>query len=287
MKIYLHTDIEGVAGYLYHEDRLTGERAQQDHLYRMRQLLTDEVNAALEALVECGTTRVVVNDAHGCGDNIFFETLHPVAEICHGPLTRMPMWLPSMDPSFDAMICLGQHAMAGTKGILPHSRIDVECGDGRQVALNETGLAMALAGSCGIPTILATGDTTLCQQVRGYVAEIETVAVKEPFSPYTARSIVPKRAHQLIREGVKRAMTRRKEIPPYLIVPPPFRLTLTGSTPGFDKRSEWFEDKSFWDLAKKALSTVYDYELYEANEWALVPRGEPILNKHERAYRKK
>lgn len=285
MKIYIHTDIEGVAGYCFHEDRLTGERARLNHVYRMRKLLTAEVNAALEALIECGAQKVVINDSHGSCYNLFFEELNPVAEIIHGAGTRMPMWIPCLDNTFDAMICLGQHAMEGTKGVLPHSRTTIQCGNGKEIALNETGVAMALAGCFGVPSILATGDSTLCGQVKGYVADIETVAVKEALSPYSARSVVPRKAHQMIKEGVKRAMARMAEIKPYVIAPPPFRMTLIGSTPGFDKKSEVFEDNDFYNLIKKALSTVYDYELYDAKEWPLVPRGELILNKHERAYK--
>jgi uncharacterized protein YqgQ len=89
----------------------------------------------------------------------------------------------------------------------------------------------------------------------------------------------------MIKEGVTRAIGRMNKIKPYLINPPPFSMTLIGATPGFDKKSEVFEDKDFYSLIKKALSTVYDYELYDAKEWPLVPRGELILNKHERAYK--
>ena len=287
MKIYMHTDIEGVAGYIYHEDRIVGEQTKLDYYYRMRRLLTDEVNAALEALVKCGVTKVVINDAHGNGNNLFFEDLHPVAELIHGPGTRKPMWLPCIDETFDAIICLGQHAMAGTKGVLSHTRLDITCGDGTQVALNETGLAMVLAGCFNVPCILATGDTTLCRQAKEYVSDIITVAVKEPLSPYNAKTVVPKKCHQMIQEGVKKAIDRIKEIKPYHITPPPYSMTIIGSTPGFDKKSEKFTDDNLWNLLKKALSSIYDYELYDADVWPLIPRGELILNKHERAYRER
>jgi D-amino peptidase len=286
MKIYLHTDIEGVAGFIHHEDRLVGEQAQLDHLYRMRRLFTRELNVVLETLVECGAREVVVNDSHGPGNNTVFEDLHPVARLIHGPTTRLPMWLPCLDGSYDALLCLGMHAMEGTKGVTPHTRFDIAYGSGQSVALNEAGLAMALAGCHRVPAILVTGDATVCGQVKQYVPPIETVAVKEALSPYSAITAVPQRAHHMIREGLKRAVGRRKEIPPYVLAPGPYRTTLIGSTPGFDKQSEVFEDPdSFWNLIKKCLSSVFDYELYEAPVWPLVPRGEPILNKHERAYK--
>ncbi|MBN1672154.1 MAG: M55 family metallopeptidase [Kiritimatiellae bacterium] len=286
MKVYVHTDIEGVAGYIYHEDRLQGELAKHEHVWRMKRLFTAELHAATSALLQCGVREIVVNDSHGPADNLIYEEIHPAVRLIHGPSTRMPMWLPRFDDSFDAMICLGMHAMAGTKGVLPHTRLDIEYGDGKQIALNEAGLAMALAGHFRVPAILVTGDATVCAQVRQYVPNIETVAVKEALSPYTAITHVPRKSHQLIKAGVRKAVRRRKQIHPFVLGPPPYRTTLIGSTPGFDRPSDVFEDsRSFWDLIQKALGSVYDYDLYDAQTWPLVPRGEPILNKHERAYR--
>lgn len=287
MKIYLHTDIEGVAGFLFHEDKVVGERSQFHHAERMKRLLTDEVNAALETLVECGADKVVINDSHGNGYNLIFEKLHPVAEIIHGSGNLMPMWLPCIDQSFDAMICLGMHAMAGTNGVLPHSRFDIQCGDGRQITLNEAGLAMALAGYYNVRTIMVTGDTTVCRQVKGYLPDIVDVPVKEALSPYTARSVVPRQACQMIKDGVKRALAPKSTIQPFILSPPPYRMTLTGSTPGFEKASAAFENTDFRNLIKTVLTTIYDYDQYDLPVWPLIARNELILNKHERAYKKR
>ena len=49
MKIYIQTDIEGVAGFCFFENR--GDQSMENfhHRQRMRKLLTDEVNAAVKA----------------------------------------------------------------------------------------------------------------------------------------------------------------------------------------------------------------------------------------------
>ena len=81
---------------------------------------------------------------------------------------------------------------------------------------------------------------------------------------------------------------RRGEIAPFVLGPGPYRTAFIGSTPGFDRKSEVFEDAdSLWNLIRKCLSSVYDYELYDAPVWPLVPRDEPILNKHERTYKER
>ena len=49
MKVYIHTDIEGVAGFCFFENRKSKDVECINHRYRMYQLLTDEVNAAVKA----------------------------------------------------------------------------------------------------------------------------------------------------------------------------------------------------------------------------------------------
>ncbi len=285
MKIYIHTDIEGVAGYVFHEDRLVGEQAKLDHVYRMRSLFTGEVNAAVDALAECGVEDIVINDSHANCYNLFFEDINPVAQIIHGPGTRMPMWLPCIDRTFSAMICIGQHDMAGTNGVLPHSRWDIKFGDNKGISLGETGAAMLIAGHFDIPTIMVSGDNTVCKQIKDIVPQIETAVVKEALSPYNAKTVVPKKAHEMIRSGVKMAVKRIKEIQPYKL-PPPYSTTLVASTPGFESTKQEFKADNIYSLFYETLCSAYDYELYNETQWPLVPRGEFILNKHERAYKK-
>ena len=61
----------------------------------------------------------------------------------------------------------------------------------------------------------AVYNLSVNQQVKKYVPNIETVAVKEPLSPYNAKTVVPKKCHQMIQEGIKRAIDRIKEIKIY------------------------------------------------------------------------
>ena len=47
MKVYVQTDIEGVAGFCFFENRRSRDYEVINHRYRMYKLLTAEVNAAL------------------------------------------------------------------------------------------------------------------------------------------------------------------------------------------------------------------------------------------------
>ena len=266
MKIYIHTDIEGVAGMVHFEDRDSRTVDNHFHRQRMFRLLTGEVNAAIEAAVACGATEVLVNDSHGSGYSILFEELHPMAQIIHGPLTRQPFWTPCLDETCDAVLCLAQHAMAGTNGVLAHSRWQINGLD-----FGEAGMCMALAGHYGVPTVMVSGDNVATQQCRDLVPEIETAVVKEALSPYNAKSWTPAKAQELIREAVTRGLERRDEIPPF-VIEPPFHF---GPPPG-----EPVEGDNFVEIVKQRLCNLYDYELQDLDPWPMEPgHREPALPK--------
>ena len=90
MKLYIHTDIEGVAGMVHFEDREDETTEGYHRRRRLHKLLTAEVNAAIEGALEMGVDEILVNDSHGSGYSIIFEELNPAAQIIHGPLTRQP-----------------------------------------------------------------------------------------------------------------------------------------------------------------------------------------------------
>ena len=263
MKLYIHTDIEGVAGMVHFEDR--EDKTADGHFKRIRmyRLLTQEVNAAIEGAIEMGVDEVLVNDSHGSGYNILFEELHPAAQIIHGPLTRQPCWTPCLDETVDVVFCIAQHAMAGTNGVLAHSLWYVN-----DFYFGEAGMCMALAGSYGVPTVLVTGDKTAVQQAADLVPQIETVAVKEALSPYNARSWTPQRAREMIKEGARCAIRRWTEIPaftmkaPYRIGRPP--------RPGVPPRDVQ-EGDDFRALVRKMACDIYDYELQDHSVWPLEP----------------
>jgi len=53
MKTYIHTDIEGVAGWVFYAHD-SDSRRNQNHIRRMNQLLTNEVSAAAQAAALAG-----------------------------------------------------------------------------------------------------------------------------------------------------------------------------------------------------------------------------------------
>ena len=263
MKLYIHTDIEGVAGMVHFEDREDQTAEGYFRRLRLHRLLTGEVNAAIEGALDAGVDEILVNDAHGSGYNILFEELNPAAQIIHGPLTRQPFWMPCMDESIDLCFCIAQHAMDNSNGVLAHSAW--YCND---YYFGEAGMAMVIAGCYDVPTVLVTGDDTCCAQVRELVPELETVVVKEALSPYNAKSWTPARAREMIRDSARRAVQRRGEIPPFSIKGP-YRLGHP-PRPGVPP-SEVTEGEDFIALVTEVLNRLYHYDLQRQPIWPMEP----------------
>src|SRR5262249_54883795 len=154
MKILISADMEGISGIVDWEQVTPGK---PEYLARGRQLMTGDVNAAVNGVFEGGADEVVVSDGHWDGRNILIEDLDPRARLNSGSPSPFSM-LQSIDdtPAPDAVVFLGYHAMAGTKkGVLDHTWSDERV---RAVYLNaqmvgETGLNAALAAEYGAPLI--------------------------------------------------------------------------------------------------------------------------------------
>lgn len=218
MRVYIQTDIEGVAGYCSFEDRKTQTLENHEHRMRMYRLLTGEVNAAVRAARSAGADIIYVNDNHGTGYNIFFEELEEDCEVIHGRATGLPTWLPSLDRSFDALVLVGMHAMGGeVNGVCPHSKWEV---NGGEIYLSEASMAMALAGDLSIPTVFVSGDQVITGELQQKNPAIQVATVKHAYGPFSCRSILPRKAQEMIFAQAKEGIDRRKEIPPYELKSP-------------------------------------------------------------------
>ena len=215
MKIYIQTDIEGVAGFVFFENREDTSIENHQHRMRMRRLLTGEVDAAVRAAFECGADEVIVNDSHGSGYNILFEELDPRCEIIHGRNCSGPHWLPEFDGTVDALVLVGMHAMGGTSGaILSHSKWAL---NGSEMYLSEASMACAIAGCHDIPSIFISGDQYVVAEVLEKIPFIRSAVVKKSLGTYIARSVIPQRSREMIHSGVKDALNNLDHIEPFTI----------------------------------------------------------------------
>lgn len=246
MKIYIMTDMEGVAGVLDHDNWCQpAERGYPGRYYDLgRQLLTREVNAAIDGLMRGGADEILVADGHGAG-GIDPLLLDRRAQLLRGWPTGWPL---ALDGSFDAVVWIGQHAKAGTLyAHLAHTQwfsyIDQTING---ISVGEFGQLALCASELGVPAILAAGDEAFCQEARALVPGIITVAVKRGLTPDDGHDLTtdaymkhnlgaihlhPSVAESAIREqATKAAMARlRSAAPRYGLVqltPPYERVTL-------------------------------------------------------------
>lgn len=211
MRVYISVDMEGVAGVV-HEDQTNpiDPRCAPEYA-RFRRLMTAEANAAIQGAVDAGASRILVNDSHWTMRNLLAEELHEAAELLSGGPKPSSM-MEGIDGGYDAALCIGYHARAGTRAaILDHTYtdrlIDVRL-NGRSVG--ELGLNAALAGVFDVPVVLVSGDAALATEAHDLLGdEVATVIVKEAVGRHAARSLAPAVACRRIREAATKALKRK------------------------------------------------------------------------------
>lgn len=256
MKAYLHTDIEGVAGWVFYSAR-EHFYANWDHTQRMNRLLTAEVVAAAKALEEAGYNEIFVNDAHGPGYSIFFEDLPASCKIIHGRGGQAPNWVPMLDASIDCAIAIGQHAMAGTpRANCNHSLWYLTDGDGQQHLLSETTMFAALAAKYDVPLVMVSGDDYLTAEVVEKIPGCATAVVKQSLGLQNTCSVVPSVAHQLIAAAVHDGVSRRKEIAP-LRFKGPFKLNVCDRDPAKPALPTALEGHDLFELMHRVCNTAW------------------------------
>ena len=73
LAVFISADMEGISGIIDIEYTSPGK----SDYGRARQLMTEDVNAAVAGAVAGGATSITVNDSHGPMRNILIEELHP------------------------------------------------------------------------------------------------------------------------------------------------------------------------------------------------------------------
>jgi D-amino peptidase len=223
MKIYVSVDMEGIAGVAYREQIMRGEIFYQE----TRQMLTDEVNVVVEALLQAGATEIIVKDAHSRGFNFVYDRLHPAASYVLGP-AAMPNRFPGIDPSFDGAVLIGYHGMAGTEGaILDHtwSYLDLYGLELNGTPIGEIGIEALLFGLHGVPVIFVSGDDKTCAEAKRQLGTVFTYETKKGMGRHSGLLKAPKRVYEEIGESIKEAVRRRNECKPYSI-PGPYEMKI-------------------------------------------------------------
>ncbi|MCK4283911.1 MAG: M55 family metallopeptidase [Candidatus Brocadiae bacterium] len=216
MKVFVIVDMEGISGICVRGQVLNGDARYAAG----RKYLTWDVNACVEGCFAGGVESVVVQDAHGGGHHFLWEELDPRAEYIQGATGKERM--PDIG-SFDGLILLGYHAMAGTpEAILEHTMSSANWQNfwlnGRKTG--EIGIDAAIAGERGVPAIMASGDDKACREAEEFIPGIVTACVKTGLSVQGGRLLSAETAHKLITACATEAVQKAEQIAPVKIEPP-------------------------------------------------------------------
>jgi len=212
MRVFIGTDIEGVAGVVtFYAQTTPGNPGYEP----ARRLLTGEINAAVEALVAAGVDDILVADGHGPGA-VCYETLHPAAKLLHGRPLPPRREVDAVVATYDVCMMIGQHAMAGNpRGNMNHTQssatVDRYTLNGHPIG--EIAQFALYQGDLGVPLIFLSGDEEACREAAALIPGITTAAVKQSLSRNAAISVSIQESQRRIRDGVAAAIARQKATP--------------------------------------------------------------------------
>jgi D-amino peptidase len=210
--VFLITDAEGVGG-VCRQDQTDPKDTE------MRQLLTGEINAAVDGFLAGGADEVIVWDGHDGSQTLSTLTIHPKARLLMGGMGASML----MDRHFSAVAYVGQHSKANIRGgIMAHSYSSLGI---QNMLLNgkpvgEIDVIAAMAGHFGTPVIMLSGDQAAANELREIVPDAELAVVKEGLGRYTCISLSAPAARELIRDAARRSVAKIGTIKPYRVSGP-------------------------------------------------------------------
>jgi D-amino peptidase len=214
MRVLIAVDMEGISGVTHWDQVKPGHYEYT----RFRDIMTEEVNAAIDGALDGGATSVIVTDGHNDGRNILIEKLHPPARLNAG--SPAPLSMVEGVLHVDRVFFVGYHARASTPdAILCHTSTDQV----RHTWLNgqevgEIGLNAAVCGSFGVPVVMITGDQAAVQEAIDLLGPIETVAVKAASGRMSAECHPIEEMRIAIRHTAAHAMVR--QVQPFIVAAP-------------------------------------------------------------------
>jgi D-amino peptidase len=223
VKIYVSVDMEGIGGIVLSSQLRQGE----PHYAEGRRLLTEEVNAVVQGLLDAGATDIVVKDAHGTGYNFLVDQLHPGALYFMGA-AKADKRFPGLDASFDGALLIGYHAMAGKLQAVRDHTFSSKSYTGIELngkPIGEIGIDSLLFGLHGVPVLMVSGDDATCEEAKRQLGEVTTYETKKAVGRHSALMKAPKRVHAEIKQAIAQALSARSKARPYTL-PGPYELTL-------------------------------------------------------------
>ncbi|MGW4568051.1 M55 family metallopeptidase [Streptomyces sp. NPDC004561] len=204
MKVFVSSDMEGTAGVVDWAQC----RPPSPEYGHYRELLEQEVNAAIEGAAAAGAREFLVNDSHSAMANLRPDRLAHRARYLsgrHKPLYMMQ----GLDASFDAVFFVSYHgSMSGAPATLSHTYNPRAIAEVRLNGMptGEAGINALVALGHGVPIVLITGDDVTAEQAGPFCPGIRAAVVKTSVSRFAADSLHPEQAREVIRQTAEAAV---------------------------------------------------------------------------------
>jgi D-amino peptidase len=220
MKLYISSDMEGVAGVCAWQQ--VDARTPHPEYAIYRHHYTQEVAAAIQGARAGGATGVLVNDSHGPMRNLALDDLPADVRVIFGNRKSLSM-VERAGGGFDGAFFVGYHGAIGdadavlchtySPGVIYEVRVNgVRC--------SEATINAGLLGSFGVPLLLVTGDRATVDGVTEQMPWVRGVAVKESIGNFAAASMPPAAARRAIASEAEAAVAGASAARPYVFDPP-------------------------------------------------------------------
>ena len=205
MKLYISCDMEGTAAVCSWM-QCDPSNTREYPVYR--RYMSQEVRAAIDGARSAGVTDVLVNDSHWDMRNLLWDELPADVRVISG--SRKPFSMTQgLDRGYAGAFFTGYHAKVGdADGVLAHTYTADVLYNVRinGIACSEALLNAAMAGYYGIPLLLVSGDRVVVDHVKEFIPQVTGVVVKDGIGHYSAASMTPRGAQDLLRDAAAHAI---------------------------------------------------------------------------------
>lgn len=220
MKIYISSDMEGVAGICAWE-QVDARTPHPEYAIYCR-YYTQEVRSAIDGARAAGATEILVNDSHGPMRNLLPDELPSDVRVLFGNRKPFSM-VQAADSGFGGAFFVGYHGGAGdANAVLCHTYTpsviyDVHLNG---VRCSEATINAGLLGHYGVPVLLVTGDRSTVEGAQAQMPWVHGVIVKDSIGNFAAASMTPAAAQREIRRVAESAVRAAGSAKLYRFDPP-------------------------------------------------------------------
>lgn len=211
-KYMIRCDMEGVTGVVSPEQAEPG----RPEFPVGRHMFMSDLSAMVRGLLDGGADEISVYDEHYFGRNIDLTQMPEHVNIFSGKPPYTSCWAGGLDESFDGLLLLGFHSMAGTGELLCHTyEPEIQKILINGLAVGEIGVETAVAGQFGVPLLMVTADSAGVEEAKRLVPNAVGISVKKSLGENAAICYPPDATAQWIREAAKKAALEPPRAAPF------------------------------------------------------------------------